>query len=524
MATQTGAQFDAIIIGSGIGGLAAGAALATVGKRALVLERHTQAGGLTQTFERNGFRFSVGVHYLGGFGDGQVNRRLFDKLAGGRIEMAPIPGVYDRIHFPGFSLAFTPPAAQLKATLVSAFPHERAGIDRYFDALKNAERALGSLFVTHSAPPLLAAPLAWIRRDAIERWVGRTTWQVVQECVSDPKLQAVLCAQWGDYGSRPQESSFAAHAVVTSSYFDGAWYPVGGSGSFAREFGRSIVEAGGEIRTSAEVAAIRVRDQRTLGVTLADGAQIDCPCVISDAGVVNTLRLLPSAEVNYEWAADALDLEPSAGYVGLYLGLEGDIAAHGADTANAWLYDTWDVNALWHDPMIESRAPALFVSFPSLRDPAHDPGPRRRHTAELIALVDWNAFSQWDRSEADGGMKKGAPAAVRSEGYAAFKSMLESNLRAQFASHFPELAPMIVTSECSTPISVATYTGAQHGAMFGLQTSPRRFLSNALRPRTPVGGLFLAGQDACTPGVTGALSGGLMAAASAEPRLWALLR
>jgi all-trans-retinol 13,14-reductase len=60
--------------------------------------------------------------------------------------------------------------------------------------------------------------------------------------------------------------------------------------------------------------------------------------------------------------------------------------------------------------------------------------------------------------------------------------------------------------------------------MYGLETTPQRFLSAALRPRTPIGGLFLAGQDACTPGVTGAFYGGLMAAANAESKLFSLLR
>jgi all-trans-retinol 13,14-reductase len=60
--------------------------------------------------------------------------------------------------------------------------------------------------------------------------------------------------------------------------------------------------------------------------------------------------------------------------------------------------------------------------------------------------------------------------------------------------------------------------------MVGLQASPRRFLAQALRPRTPVRGLYLAGQDAATPGVVGAAMGGMMAAASAEPGLWKLLR
>jgi len=121
-------------------------------------------------------------------------------------------------------------------------------------------------------------------------------------------------------------------------------------------------------------------------------------------------------------------------------------------------------------------------------------------------------------------MKKGAPAAERGESYLAFKALLEQNLMAQFAARFPDIAARVTYREASTPISVATYIGSEHGAIYGLETSPRRFMSNALRPRTPIGGLLLAGQDAATPGVTGAMMGGLMAAACIEPKLWALLR
>jgi all-trans-retinol 13,14-reductase len=50
--------------------------------------------------------------------------------------------------------------------------------------------------------------------------------------------------------------------------------------------------------------------------------------------------------------------------------------------------------------------------------------------------------------------------------------------------------------------------------------SAERMRHPALRVRTPVRGLLLAGQDAAGPGIPGALMGGLMAAASIEPRLW----
>jgi all-trans-retinol 13,14-reductase len=516
--------WDAIVIGSGIGGMAAAAALATTGRRVLVLERHSRPGGLTQTFERDGFRFNVGVHYLGAFGPGQDNQRLFDRLAGGRLRMAPIDGAYDRFRFPGFEFAFTPPAHSLRAALAAEFPREAEGIARYFDAVDDAARTMPAVFAARCAPIAVAMPLTWLKQASIRRWVARTTWDVVRECVRDERLRALLCAQWGDYGSRPAEGSFAVHALVMRHYLDGAWYPVGGSAGFAQELGRTVTEAGGAVRTQAEVAAIRVAEGRAAGVTLASGERIDCPCVISDVGIHNTLRLLPAAEVDYQWASDALQLQPSVGHVGLYLGLEGDIAAAGADSANNWIFESWDVNALWRDPMSEVETPAMFVSFPTLRDPAHDPGTRQRHTCEIVALVDWSVFAQWDRSDAPGGMKAGTPSAARNESYAAFKDLIERNLFAQFARHFPALAPLVRSRTASTPISVASFTGAEHGAMYGLQTTPERVLSDALRPRSPIGGLFLAGQDVGTPGVTGAAMGGLMAAASVEPRLWSLIR
>ena len=517
-------SWDAIVIGSGIGGLAAAAALARHGRRVLVLERNARAGGLTQTFERHGAQFNVGVHYLGGMAENSPGRQALDALAGGRIQLAPIPGAYDRVHFPDFTLAFSPPRGALVQTLKAAFPAEGDGIDRYFDALDHGARALRIAFTAHNAPALIAKPLTWLKGGAMDRWVGRTTWEVVAECVQDPRLRAVLCAQWGDYGSRPSEGSFAMHATVMQHYLEGAWYPVGGPACFARELTATIEGAGGVVRTNAEVTAIGVHERRVTGVTLADGTTIEATCVISDAGIHNTLHMLPSLEVDYEWEDDALAIEPSIGYVGVYLILEGDIAAQGADTANTWIYDSWDVDALWTDPFKDRRAPVLFVCFPSLRDPAHEPGPRKRHTCEILAFVDWAAFAQWDHADDDGGMKPGTPAAVRDSSYIAFKSLIEENLLSQFRQHFPDLAPLVRHHEASTPISLATQVGAEHGAMYGLETTPRRFLSNALRPRTPIGGLLLAGQDAGSPGVTGAMMGGLMAAAHVEPRVFGLLR
>jgi all-trans-retinol 13,14-reductase len=247
-------------------------------------------------------------------------------------------------------------------------------------------------------------------------------------------------------------------------------------------------------------------------VKLSDATGYRADRVFSDAGAHNTVgKLLPAELRQSDWAREVLSFKPSVCHLGLYLGLEGDIRASGATASNHWFYDTWDPNAMcWEDPFSASQAPAMFVSFPTLKDPQHVAGERQRHTAEIVVMTTWEVFSQWQDSKFGD----------RPEGYAAFKALIERNLLAQFTRYFPALAPMIICHELSTPLSTAAFIGTPRGAIYGLETSPRRFLSDSLRARTPVPGLFLAGQDVVTPGVTGAMMGGVLAAATVEPKIF----
>jgi all-trans-retinol 13,14-reductase len=524
MSSARKGAWDAIVVGSGMGGLTAAAALARAGQRVLVLERHQKAGGLTQTFERDGFRFNVGMQGLGGFGPGQPNQRLIEALVGDRLKMARVDGGIDRVSFPGLSIAFDASSARFGAALANAFPAEKDGLARYVEALDLGQRALDTLLMGRCGSPLLSSARTWLGHRAIERWVRRTTRQVVDECVTDARARAVLCARWGDYGTAPGESSFALHAAITRRCMDGAWYPEGGPGGFARELTATVTAAGGEVRTGAAVMEFAVQLGQATGVRLTDGEMIASECVISDIGIRNTLRRLPSMEVDYHWARDGYSLDPSVGAVVVYLGLEGDIAAHGATPVNEWIYDTWNVDQVWRDPESGQRAPALFVSFTSLRDPAHVPGPHQRHVCEMVAPVDWSVFARWDRSNSEQGMRAGTESAARSASYLEFKATVERRMLTQFHERFPELTACVRHVESSSPVSLATFTGAEHGATYGLQTTPQRFLSQSLRPRTPIRGLFLAGQDVATPGIMGAAMGGMMAAASIEPGLWKLIR
>ena len=127
--------FDVIVIGSGIGGLACAVALSRSRRKVLVLEQHFVAGGLTQTFSREGFTWDVGLHYLGDMHEGGGARRVLDWLSDEAIHFSPVGVVYDTVNFPeGFEVLFPGTQAALKLELQERFTASRAALEAYFSA------------------------------------------------------------------------------------------------------------------------------------------------------------------------------------------------------------------------------------------------------------------------------------------------------------------------------------------------------------------------------------------------------
>ena len=78
MANTDKTYWDTIVIGSGMGGMPAAAALSRVGHKVLMLEQHQTLGGLTHSFSRDGFSWDVGIHYLSGVAPGDSSRDMLD--------------------------------------------------------------------------------------------------------------------------------------------------------------------------------------------------------------------------------------------------------------------------------------------------------------------------------------------------------------------------------------------------------------------------------------------------------------
>jgi all-trans-retinol 13,14-reductase len=303
--------------------------------------------------------------------------------------------------------------------------------------------------------------------------------------------------------------------MVMRHYINGAYYPIGGASAFVAGLVPAIEKSGGEVRTRAAVVAILVENGAVAGVRLQNGTDVLCPLVFSDIGARNTiLQLLPLPLRDSAWAREITAFRPSACHIGMYLGFHTDIRARGATSSNHWFYETLDLaDGLWRDPANQPSPPALYVTFPSLKHGTPDPPDDARHTAELVTFTDWDVFSRWENSRPG----------QRPSDYLELKAKIRDHLLSQFARHFPALAPLVAEIEVSTPLSSVAFTGAEHGGVYGLEASPRRFLSTHLHAKTPVPGLYFAGQDVGSTGITGAMMGGVMAAAAVEPRLLARL-
>jgi all-trans-retinol 13,14-reductase len=498
------------VIGSGFGGLTAAVLLGQHGgKRVLVLERHYEAGGFTHTFRRPGYEWDVGLHYVGQMEEGSATRRAFDHLTGGRVGWQAMPEVYDQILIGGRRVELAAGEKRLREELHRHFPSEGNAIDRYLAAVHACNRMSGLYYAEKAVPGAIANIAGGLMRAPYMRWARRTTLEVLESMTANRELIGVLTAQWGDYGLPPGKSSFAVHSTIAAHYFGGACYPVGGAGTIAEAMIARIEEMGGAVVTSAEVRNVLVDRNKATGVRMTDGREFSAGMVVSDAGAGNTFgRLLPTEMPELDRLRAGLQkLEPSTGHLALYLGLSASDEDLGLKGTNLWVYPSSD-----HDGNVERFArsteepfPGVYISFPSAKDPSFKERHPGKSTIDALAMVPYAPFAKWGETRWR----------HRGDEYETFKQQLATRLRAEVERQVPSAIGHIAVAELSTPVTTRHFANYESGEIYGISSTPERFLFRQLGARTPVKGLFLAGQDVASLGIMGALYGGVISASVA---------
>lgn len=509
-------RYDTVVIGSGIGGLSAASLLAQLaGQRVLVLERHFRLGGFTHGFRRptrlggsggSGHDFwswDVGVHYVGQMGADVQERRLFDLVTRGQVSWNRLPDRFDTFHFPDLTVAVPSDPARYRHELHSLFPHQTDGIDRWFDELHRASGWMHRAAAATVAP----GPVGWLLVRPGRTGATRTVAQALDDTgVVDPRLRAVLTAQWITYGQPPARAPFALHALIATHYEDGAWFPDGGTGTIAQAVRDVVEEAGGACLAGHEVTDILLGDDRQVrGVrVLTRDGPVDLPTsrVVSDAGAAVTYRqLLPALGLPQQRPAPGRVEEPATMAIA-FLGLRDDPRTlPSVDGGNRWLFAGWDHDQLHNDRgrLLEGEPNAALVNFGSVH--ARGGGP---HTAQVLALADYGPFARW----ASGRWRR------RGRDYDQRKTRMGDALVRFADEHLPGLADLVDYVEVATPITVTSMAGHPLGSVYGTPITPRSLHDGRPGPTTPVEGLTLAGADVAFPGVVGAMMGGVLGAAS----------
>ena len=474
-------HYDAVVIGSGIGGLITANLLARDGARVLLVEQHYMAGGYCSTFRRGGFTFDAATHFYPLLGNPEtLSGRLLAELGveTGWVKMDPV----DTFHLPDGS-RFEVPAdfAAYLAKLHAEFPHESAAIDAFFAEVREAY-LLGLLEHFRGRETARLAPY----RDLTVR-------QALDRRFADRKLKLLLTADCPHWGSPPDRTSFVFDSMLRLSYFLGNYYPKGGSQAFADELARCFEERGGHILMSTAARRIVVEGGagspgRNGGAGAGGGAGADpcvargvaletlrgpvrfrgtvtCGAVVSNADLLETLESLVGAENLPPGTLRRLrGLRPTFPCWLTHIGLSG-VPAEVLERVQGYYWDSWDMDRVGRDALRFK----LFV--PTLHEPAMAPPGGQVLIVQKVLEMDYAAVTDWPEH----------------------KRRVESFVLGHLSRMMPGIEDKMVVRISASAQTAWRFTLNHHGAMLGWEMSPDQLGAGRPDVASPVRNLFFAG-------------------------------
>ncbi len=495
-------KYNTVIIGGGLAGLTAGAALSKFGKKILLLEQHYKPGGCATTFKRGDFIIEVGLHEMSGLtGNGTISN-LFKMLEVDKhVQFKKVPEFYavlsDREDF-----VFPHGYEAATRALIDKYPEDEKGIKRFFELIAGIRRETTRLPRTplkrkliYPLMPLLYPNLAEASRHTVGSWLDKH--------ITNENAKLDLVAHIGYWGDDPYTLSMFYFGMPFSGFIEnGGHFIKGGSQQLSDHLAAYIEKQGGTVLLGKRAEKIVAHDGRVTGVSFRDSFDeslgpitISCDNVVANCAIPLVPDLLdePHASTLKQKINSKVN---SCSLLSIYLGFKTDVEAFGVKYYSNY-FPGEGVKTLkdvqpnhlsdW------SKRSFIFVDYGKV-DAQLAPAEK---SAGAICAIDY--LENWE--------------GLGEEDYKAKKEEVAQVLLQRLENQFPGIRDSIEYYEVATPKTIQHYTSNPSGSVYGYaqtkqQSGNKRFRNNFLTPN-----LYFASAWAFPGGgFEGAITGGFLTA------------
>ncbi|MCO5239069.1 MAG: NAD(P)/FAD-dependent oxidoreductase [Chitinophagaceae bacterium] len=498
-------DYDVVVIGAGIGGLTAAAILSKAGLSVCVLEKEPHVGGYLAGFRRKGFIFDTAIHWLNQCGPNGVVTRLFDML--GMDHPRPVTLQRTRRYLGNsYNYLLTNHPDDLKDQLISLFPGERKGIERFFFRARKIGHSLNSLSHIFRSEETMSV---WEKlRNKLKVLKVILPFMPYISYSGDKGLKRGLKCFFKD---EQLHNIFASETEMIGcmvpigwSYADDFQCPPKGGARVIPLWLKYVVEYyGSVICTRCSVKEVIVQNNTATGVLVEHKGQlqqVNSKYVIA-ACDIETLyeKMLPREAVPEKLKRKLRQAELYSSSVTIFIGLDCTAEELGFGEEMIHIADERQPYGSHHtgDPATTE----ISILAPSVRDKSVTPEQCGSLVFFMPALMDSNDY--W------GTVKDSHGEYTRGAAYKALKQRTAEVIIARVeALAAPGLRSHILFYEVATPITHYRYTGNKNGTMMGAKPGRKNMQNKIAHYQTPVKHLLLGGHWA-------ELGGGVPVAAKA---------